>query len=124
MKQPLILFLYEKIFPGSQLLNRLQDIGYEVRAINAPADLCQEAARITPLLVITDLLPHQKEVLSAIAELKKNQTTSHLPVIAIVPSQAQELQDEARNAGATLVVNEQAILLHLKEFLEQALQVD
>jgi len=124
MKQPLILFLYENIFPGSQLLNRLQDLGYAVRVLSDPGLLVQEAARVTPLLVLADLAPHENEVLSAIAELNKNSPTSHLPIIAIVKAQATDLQEKARGTGATLVVTDQAILPHLKEFLEQALQVD
>ena len=33
MTQPLALVLYEKLLPGSQLVNRLQDLNYRVQAI-------------------------------------------------------------------------------------------
>ena len=37
MTQPLALVLYEKLLPGSQLVNRLQDLNYRVQTIADPA---------------------------------------------------------------------------------------
>jgi PleD family two-component response regulator len=124
MKQPLILVLYEKILPGSQLLNRLQDIGYDAQALSAPAELVQKAEQEKPLLLIADLEPKPAEVCQAIGQLKAHAATSHIPVIALESGRDAGLPDNARKAGAALVVNDRAILLHLKQFLDQALQVD
>ena len=124
MKQPLILVLYEKILPGSQLLNRLQDSGYAVQSLSAPEDLVQQAEREKPLLLIADLEPRSAEVCDAISRLKQNLATSHIPVIALDSGRLPALPDAARTAGATLVVNDRAILVHLKQFMDQALQVD
>jgi CheY-like chemotaxis protein len=124
MKQPLILVLYERILPGSQLLNRLQDLGYDVQSLSAAADLVQKAEKEKPLLLIADLEPKTTEVCQAIASLKQNPATSHLPVIALESGRDPALPDNARKAGATFVVNDRAILVHLKQLLDQALQVD
>ena len=124
MTQPLALLAYERLLPGSQLVNRLQDRGYRVQTNETNMDLVEQAQREKPILVIADVGPHSERLLAAISQLKKNPDTNHLPVIAIADAHNPSLQEAARAAGATLVVNETAILVHLEQFLEQALQVD
>ena len=124
MTQPLTLCLYERVLPGSQLVNRMQDLGYRVQAISDPALLVEHAEREKPLLVIAELEPGQTDVCEAIARLKKHDPTAHIPVIAIASAQNTPLHEAARAAGAKLVVTDHAILVHLDQFLEQALQVD
>jgi len=125
MTQPLALFLYEKALPGGQLVNRLQDLGYRVQSISQPATLLESSQREKPLLVLADLEPNHEKVSAAISQLKANTETAHIPVIAFTSNRAaQSVQAAARNAGATLAVNETAILTHLDHFLDQALQVD
>ena len=36
-QQPLALVLYEKLLPGTQLVNRLQDLNYRVQTVNDAA---------------------------------------------------------------------------------------
>ena len=43
MSEPLALVLYEKLLPGSQLVNRLQDLKYRVQTISDPAKLTESA---------------------------------------------------------------------------------
>lgn len=124
MKQPLALFLYERVLPGGQLLNRLQDLGYRVQTLSGPLQLAAEAQREKPLLVIVDLEPKGLDNCQAISDLRQNTETAHIPVIAIASADNNNLQNAARTAGATLVVNDQAILVHLDQLLEQALRVD
>jgi CheY-like chemotaxis protein len=124
MTQPLALFVYERLLPAGQLVNRLQDLGYRVQSLSDPAALVEQAERETPLLVMVDLEPRQEEICAAIANLKKNSATAHLPIIAFASASHVPLQEAARAAGATLVVTDTAILLHLEQFLDQALQVE
>lgn len=124
MKQPLALLLYEKLLPGGQLVNRLQDLGYRVQPVPAPADLVPTAEREKPLVAFVDLEPRFEKTCEAIAALRRNSATSHLPIIAFTAPQSEEAQESARRAGATLVVNDAALLLHLSQFLDQALQVE
>ena len=124
MTQPLALVLYEKLLPGSQLVNRLQDINYRVQTLNDPALLIECAEQARPMLVLADLEPSRNDVCAAIARLKQNQATKHLPVIAFSADQPADLQKTAQEAGVTLLVSETAIMNHLPQLLEQALQVE
>jgi CheY-like chemotaxis protein len=124
MTQPLALVLYEKLLPGSQLVNRLQDLSYRVQTISEAATLVESAEQSMPMLVLADLESTRKDVCPAIARLKKHPATQHLPVIAFSTEPATDLQEAARAAGATLVVTDTAIVNHLAQFLDQALQVE
>lgn len=124
MTQPLALVLYEKLLPGSQLVNRLQDMNYRVQAIADADRLVECAEQAKPMLVLADLESTRDNICAAIARLKQNAATKHLPVIAFSGESATELQAAARAAGATLVVTEAAILNHLPQFLDQALQLE
>jgi len=124
MTQPLALVLYEKLLPGSQLVNRLQDLKYRVQTIAEAARLVECAEQAKPMLVLADLESSRKDVCPAIARLKQNEATQHLPVIAFGGENAAELHAEAKAAGVTLIVSEAAILNHLPQMLEQALQLE
>lgn len=124
MVQPLALFLYEKLLPSGQLVNRFQDKGYRVQSIGDPSTLVEHAEREKPMIVVADLEARQNNVCQAIGDLRKNSATAHIPVIAFAAAAKNALQEEGRAAGATLVVTDTAILAHLDQFLDQALQVD
>jgi len=123
MTQPLALVFYEKLMPGSQLVNRLQDLKYRVQAVNDLASLQQYARSEGPLLVIADLAGRE-EVCRVIAALKADTATQHIPVIAFAGDRAAEWQAAAQKAGATLTVSETAIINYLPQLLNQALQVE
>jgi PleD family two-component response regulator len=124
MTQPLALVLYEKLLPGSQLVNRLQDLHYRVQAIAEAERLVDCAEQAKPMVVLADLESSRNDVCAALARLKQNTATKHLPVIAFSGENAAELQAAAKAAGVTLIVSEAAMLNHLPQFLEQALQVE
>jgi CheY-like chemotaxis protein len=124
MTQPLALVLYEKLLPGSQLVNRLQDLNYRVQSIADPGILVECAEQAKPLLVLADLESTRENVCAAVARLKQNPATRHLPVIGIARETAINLQPEAQAAGVTLFVTDSAILNHLPEILDQALQLE
>ena len=124
MKQPLALVFYEKLLPGSQLVNRLQDMNYRVQTVTNAESLTACAEQEKPLVVFADLTSVHAHVCPAIAALRQNSTTRHIPIIAFAAGNTADLQASALIAGATLVVGETAILDHLPQVLEQALQVD
>lgn len=124
MTQPLALVLYEKLLPGSQIVNRLQDLGYRVVSVSSPGELAPAAGREKPLLALVDLEPDSGSVSDAIAGLRGQADTSHVPIIAFASASNEAGQEKARKAGATLVTHDNTILTHLPQFLEQALQVD
>ncbi|HXT13863.1 MAG TPA: hypothetical protein VN873_20100 [Candidatus Angelobacter sp.] len=124
MTQPLALVVYEKLLPGTQLVNRLQDLNYRVRAVTDSTALVACARQEKPLLVLADLASSRNDICNVIAELRKDPDTQHIPVIAIARDGDKPLMNAAQTAGATLVAGETAILSHLTNFLDQALQVD
>lgn len=121
--QPLAIVFYERIMPGSQLVNRLQDLHYRVLAMNNPAQLAATARRETALLVFVDL-EARGDICGAIRQIKDGETTRHLPIVAFAPDSKPDLLTAAQNAGANLAVGETTLSEHLPTLLEQALQVD
>lgn len=109
--------------PGSQLVNRLQDLKYRVLAVNNIALLAATARRELPLLLITDLAA-RGEVPAAIEKIKTDPATSHLPIIAFAPDNKPELLRAAQKAGANLTIGETALASHLPQLLDQAMHVD
>ena len=124
MTQPLALVLYERLLPGTQLVNRLQDLNYRVQVVAEAGRLVECAEQAKPMLVLADLESTRNDVCAALARLKQNQATKHLPVIAFGGQDGGDLEAAAKQAGVTLIVNEAAIFDHLPEILEQALQVE
>jgi CheY-like chemotaxis protein len=124
MVEPLALVLYEKLLPGTQLVNRLQDLKYRVETINDPAKLVSCAEQIKPILVLVDVEGSPANTCSAVSALKKNPGTRHLPVIAFAREDTAELRKSAEAAGVSLFVTESAIVHHLPQLLDQALQID
>lgn len=124
MTQPLALVAYEELAPGAQLVNRLQDIQYRVQAVTEVRKLEEIAGASGAMLIFLDLGIKSTDACSLIASLKKNEKTGHIPIIAFANDGAQELQSAAKEAGAAQVVTDTAVLAHLPELIQQALQVE
>lgn len=124
MTQPLALVLYEKLMPGSQLVNRLQDLNYRVQPLTDANQVAACAQSEGPMLIVTDLESSHADVCALIAGLRKNPVTAHIPILAFADETAEPLQVAARQAGATLVVSNTALLAHLPQLLEQVLRVE
>jgi CheY-like chemotaxis protein len=124
MTQPLALVAYERLLPGTQLVNRLQDLRYRVQVVTDAEALVVQAKKEKPMVVLADLVSSREDVCAVIGRLKQDRETQHIPVIAFTSDETAQLQAAARQAGATLVVSDGAIVGHLPQFLEQALQVE
>ncbi len=124
MTQPLALVVYEKLLPGSQLVNRLQDLNYRVQTVPDLAQLAATAAEAKPMVVFMDLEASGKDIWGAIKALKQNKPTSHIPVVGFTMETQKEIEEMARGAGVTVVATEAVLLNHLTQLLEQALQVE
>ena len=44
-----------ELLPGTQLVNRLQDLKYRVRTIGGPAELAESALNLKPMVLMIDL---------------------------------------------------------------------
>jgi CheY-like chemotaxis protein len=107
MTQPLALVVYEKLLPGTQLVNRLQDMGYRVQVVDNPSALLETAEATKPLIVFVDLQSTRVNMLEAVA-----------------PEDDAETQQNARTSGVTLLASEVMLANHLPQVLEQALRID
>lgn len=124
MNLPLALLFYEDLMPGTQLVNRLQDLKYRVEVVSAAADLLAAAASAGPMLILMDLVSKRLDICDLIKQLRAAPATAHIPIIAFADESEDKLQSSAKEAGATLVVTDAAILPHLNQFIERALQVE
>jgi CheY-like chemotaxis protein len=118
MTEPLALVFYQRILPGSQLVNRLQDLNYRVQTVAEAAELVNHAEEAKPILVLADLDSTDANVSAAIAQLRQNPATKHIPVIGF------SAQTISQPTGVTLLVSDFAIANHLPQCLDQALQVE
>jgi CheY-like chemotaxis protein len=123
MSQPLAVVFYERLMPGSQLVNRLQDLNYRVLAVNNAALLAATVKREMPFLLLADF-KSKADVRTAVEKIKADPATSHLPVIAFAPDEEPELLDTAKLAGANFTIGESALGSHLPQLLDQALHLD
>jgi PleD family two-component response regulator len=123
MTKPLAIICYERLMPGSQLVNRLQDLGYRVLTVAEPGLLLEMLRREKPMVAILDLLT-KTDICSVIQEIKADKETEHLPIIGFAGAKDQKLHAEATRCGATLVAYDDALLPQLPHLLEHALRID
>lgn len=124
MTLPLALVFYEDLLPGTQLVNRLQDLQYRVQTVNSVPELISCAASDGPMLILADLVSKQADICEAIRSLKGNAATTHIPIVGFADDANEGLQAAARTAGATLVVGDSVVVGHLQQFIERALLVE
>ena len=110
--------------PGTQLVNRLQDLKYRVQAVSDLTQLTTHAAEAGTMFILADLASKRGNVCETIAKLRADKATEHIPVIAFADESEEALQSAGRAAGAKLVVTDAAVVTHLESFIQQALQVD
>jgi CheY-like chemotaxis protein len=121
--EPLALVFYERLMPGSQLVNRLQDLNYRVLSLSDATRLAATVQRESPLLLFVDLAT-PGDVCGVIATLRSTPATAHLPIIGFAPENAPDLLPAAQTAGANIAVTETAVINHLPQLIDQALRVD
>lgn len=124
MTKPLALVFYERLMPGSQLVNRLQDIGYRVSTVTDIATLAPSVQKELPMVLFMDLTSDHGDVNAVIKDLRNGNGTAHIPIIAFTSKTNQAAQNAAVDAGAKLVAVDDAILPQLHHLLEQALEVE
>lgn len=123
MSKPLALVYYSNLMPGSQLSNRLKDLGYRVETLETLGQLPAACESGKPLVVIAELLP-AVPACAAISEVKKNPATQHIPVLAFTAVHDPAIQAQAVESGVALLAGNAAIAEQLPQLLDQILQVE
>lgn len=123
MTSPLAILCYEKLLPGSQMVTRLEDLSYRVEVVNDASQLASVAQVSRPMVVLIDMTSQQTDVAGAIANLRRGKETDHIPVLAFTAQNDEAGQVAARDAGASLVASEEAILDQLPSLLDHVLEI-
>jgi CheY-like chemotaxis protein len=123
MSQPLAVIYYSNLMPGSQVANRLQDLGYRVKALTDMAALAEICQHEKPLLVVAEIIAGGS-AFAAVGQLRKDPATRHIPVLGYSAVQDAAQQVQARAAGITLLAGNAAVSEHLPRLLDQVLQVE
>jgi PleD family two-component response regulator len=123
MSKPLALLYYSNLLPGSQLAGRLLDLGYRVQSASNAEMLVTSCETEMPLVVIAELAP-AAAACAAIAQLKANPATQHIPVLGFSRAHDPAAQSQAREAGVTLLAADAGIAEQLPQLLERILQVE
>jgi CheY-like chemotaxis protein len=123
MSKPLALVYYSNLLPGSQLVVRLQDLGYHVQSVSSAAHLPPAGEKDRPLVVIAEVFP-PADARAAIARLRGNPATQHIPVLGFCREHDADAQTQAREAGVTLLAANDAIVEQLPQLLDRILQVE
>src|SRR5437588_6682989 len=110
MTQPLALLFYERLLPGSQLVNRLQDLGYRVQTITDASEILSAAKKEKPMFMALDVKSAKGSVPKAIRSIRGTPETRHIPILCFGTRQDATLHKEAAAAGANLVALEDALL--------------
>ena len=124
MTKPLALIFYERLMPGSQLVNRLQDLGYRVSTCTELAGLLSQVEQELPMVLVMDLNSERGDVNGVIKGIHASEKASHIPILAFTNKTNKLAQDAAVEAGAKLVAGDEAILQQLPHLLDQALEID
>lgn len=125
MTKPLALLHYIHLLPGSQLANRLHELGYRVLVVNELEGIDKVAQKETPILMIAEIAQKsQKLGCAAIAALKANPATKHIPVLAFSAEPDKSMQAAVLESGASLLAGSLAILDQLPSLLDQILQIE
>ncbi|MGV3771382.1 MAG: hypothetical protein ACO1QB_00670 [Verrucomicrobiales bacterium] len=124
MIKPLAIVAYERLLPGSQLVNRLHDLGYRVQSINDYSTLVAAARNGKPLVMALDLKTTHTNSFETIHQLRNTPDTAHIPILGFTPQNTEKLEAEAFKAGASLVAVDDALLPQLPHLLEQILAIE
>jgi PleD family two-component response regulator len=125
MTKPLAMVAYGNILLGSQLVNRLYDLGYRVSSTVDLSNVATLAAKERPILLIMDLSASQNgNPLHVIQSIRSTETTTHLPILAVTQKNDPSFHAKASEAGTTLIALNSAIIAQLPQLLEQVLSLE
>ncbi len=122
--RPLAIVFYEKLLPGTQVVNRLTDLGYRVTATQAAVDVPRLVREHRPMVVIADLALRDGDFCGIIGQLRASPDLAHVPVLGYCDPKNRRLVEAAIEAGAQLVAAEQGIPDQLPQLLDHVLSLE
>ena len=122
MSKPVALLHYSNLLPGTQLGYRLADLGYRVETVSELTTLIEVCDREKPMVIVAEI-SRDPQTCAAIAEMRNNASTQHIPVVGYSATHDAGLQTAAQQAGVTLLASSAAVIEQLPQLLDQALEV-
>jgi hypothetical protein len=122
MSKPVALVHYANLLPGSQLANRLLDLGYRVETLHDLAKLRETCDREKPMVVVAEV-SRDSNACAGIADLRNNVSTGHIPVLGYSAAHDAALQTLAQQSGVTLLASSAAVLEQLPQLLDHVLEL-
>jgi len=123
VNEPLAILLCSRGLIATQLAERLEALRYRKQVIHDPAQLRPVAEAEHAMIAFADLEESEEVVAAAVQLLRNDPGTAHVPVIGF----RREMNEGAQNAlisrGFTVVVSDSAVLNHLSQLLDRALDV-
>jgi len=123
VNEPLAILLCSRGLIATQLAERLEALRYRKQVIHDPAQLRPVAEAEHAMIAFADLEESEEAVAAAVQLLRTDPGTAHVPVIGF----RREMNEGAQNAlisrGFTVVVSDSAVLNHLSQLLDRALDV-
>lgn len=123
MNEPLALLLTNRGLIASQLKERLEALRYRFVVVAEPEELVDGAVRERAMVVLADLEGREEAVVSAVGQLRATPATAHIPAIGFRKELTESFQNELLGRGFAVMVNESALLSHLSQLLDRALDV-
>ena len=123
MNEPIALLLCGRALIATQLEERLVALRYRTRVVSTPADLIAVAEQAKAMVVLADIEGAPEPVLAVLEKLRTNPVTAHIPTIGFVREADAGTQAALLARGVAPVVSEAAMLSHLPQLLDRALDV-
>lgn len=97
-----ILVVDDEPYVHKLLQHHLERAGFEMVSAKSGLEAIEVAAREVPQLIVMDIMMPQMDGLMAIKQLKANEVTKAIPIIAITANTHVISQQEAESSGATM----------------------
>jgi CheY-like chemotaxis protein len=108
---------------ATQLTQRLEALRYRLHVVGKSPEMVAAARSEKAMIILADVEGNPVEVVQALAQLRADAATAHIPVIAFAREMDDQTQADLVARGATMAVNEVAILSHLAQLLDRALEI-
>jgi len=124
MMKPLAFVCSDNMVLGTQLVDRLEELGYRVEIIADAHQLSAQTRSSRPFVIVSDLVSRGTDLVPAIKGLRQDKETAHIPIIGMTTNPNRQFHANAVAAGASVVSMESGILAQLPQLLDMALAVD
>jgi CheY-like chemotaxis protein len=123
VNEPLALLLCDRGVIATQLAQRLEGLRYRMAQVGKPADLVARAETEKAMVVLADVDGQPEPVILVLQQLRQHPATAHIPIIGFVRQMDDTMEAALAARGVTMTVTEAAVLTHLPQLLDRALDV-